>query len=113
MKKRLHARLGYKELWAYRLEPETMRVVAMFYWLALLATASLVMLAMLTYGFWMLMSALGMDDLSGPAPSLSATPFSRIELQETLRGFDERVQRFDARKVDSTEFTSPFSAAVQ
>lgn len=113
MKQKLHIRGGYKELWAYRLEPEHMRVLATLYWLALLAAASLVMLGSLTYGFWMLITTLTMDDTAFSTPSLSATPFTRVELQEALRQFDERARRFESLKVDTQEFSNPYSAPAQ
>ncbi len=112
MRKHFHIRGGYKELWSYRHEPEQMRILATVLWLGMLGVASLVMLASLTYGFLMLINALGMEDVS-VAPSLSSTPFTRVELQNTLREFEVRSVQYETRKIDTETFANPFSASVQ
>lgn len=112
MRKHFHIRGGYKELWSYRHEPEQMRILAAVLWLGMLGVASLVMLASLTYGFLMLINALGMEDVS-VAPSLSSTPFTRVELQQTLGAFDTREALYQSRKVDTEAFPNPFTAPAR
>ena len=84
-----------KDAYASRHEPEAERVLAHIYWAFLVVMLSLTIVLSVGYGVWEFFHVPTHEDATlGVRP---AATFTRAQLQATLKGFEDRAERFQTR----------------
>lgn len=104
------AKIGIREAYAYRHEPECTRMLADFYWRILMSVALAILFLSLVYGVIKLSAVIEENDkifaqsinTTQPAPKLNKT-----QLQDTLTAFREREDRFNALKSGAQKIPDP------
>ena len=97
----------FKELYAYRHEPERARELAGFLWRGLLVFCAVGMVSALIFAasiFWSVMSKLSSAAGGGLQQS---SLLDRAQLQSTLRLIEERRAAFDVKKVSPAPVVDP------
>lgn len=103
-------KIGIREAYVYRHEPECARVLADFCWRVLMSVALGILIFSSTYGMMKLSSVIEENDgifaqsvnTVQPAPKLD-----KIRLQNTLSAFREREARFNALKAGVQKIADP------
>lgn len=86
-----------RDLYANRAEPEGARVLATYYWRALLIAAFVTLALSIAYGERSLFRILR-DLGTAPEATLPAAPFDRASLDAVISTLQERQQTYDALK---------------
>lgn len=96
-------------MYANRSEPEQIRAFADIYWRILLPIAISVVLFASIYGALELTSVLRDADFSlvNAASPQPRPAFNRVQLQDTLDGFEARKQLFESLKTDMPNIADP------
>lgn len=92
-----HVLRRIRDMYAYRFEPERLRVLADVYWRTVLLCAFAISIMTFAYGVWVLFDVLkrveGTHMIQAARPSL---PLDRAQLRAALNAFEERAKRADA-----------------
>src|SRR3989338_657103 len=105
-----YTQFSIRDAYTYRHRPECVRVLADFYWRALLSIALVIIVLAAGYGISELSSVMGGSggalaqdaSVSPPAPKLD-----KMQLQNTLSAFREREARFNSLKAGMQRIPDP------
>lgn len=90
-----HIQMKIKDAYTSRHEPEAARVLARMYWAIIITIFAVTASVSVAYGVW--------EFFRGPtadATDLGVRPqvlFTKVQLESTLKGFDDRAARFQSR----------------
>lgn len=108
MKTLRHILRRVRDLYAYRYEPERLRMLAHIYWRTILIGSCLVLVCAFSYGVWTLDAVL--SQVEGAATSVSAKPslpLDRIKLRAAVDAYETRALRLDALSDDFSPIADP------
>jgi hypothetical protein len=97
-----------RDLYAYRYEPERLRMLAHIYWRTVLAGSCLVLVCAFAYGVWTLDAVLA--QVEGAATSVGAKPslpLDRVKLRTAIDAYEIRAARLDALSDDFSPIADP------
>lgn len=94
MKQKSALEKGVREAVAYRNEPERMRLIAGYFWLATLSLSVAAAFLGAGYGAWVFWSVFKGAGDSAPA-AIGPTPFTRAQLNAAVERFIERADRYE------------------
>ena len=105
-----YTQFSIRDAYAHKHRPECVRVLADFYWRALLSIALVIIILSAGYGISELSSVMGGSggalaqdaSVSQPAPKLD-----KMQLQNTLSAFREREARFNSLKAGMQRIPYP------
>lgn len=95
--------------YADRYQPEGIRVLAYFYWYALLSVAVFVVLTVFTYGYFQFSAVKSGSNSQASVVSEGAMkpPLTREELEKTLQSFEERRTKYESLKSNPPQIADP------
>lgn len=96
--------------YAYRHEPEYLRLLASYFWNMLLWMATIITAGVVLYGSLQLVSVFedaGNRSVKAPAVGTEAPILDRAQLQATLNIFNERRAQYEGLKANPPDVTDP------
>ena len=96
--------------YAYRHEPEYLRLLASYFWSMLLWTGTVIIAAVIVYGIFQLFSVFedaGNRSTKTSAVGTEAPILDRAQLQATLKTFIERQAQYELLRTSSPNIADP------
>ncbi|KKW19285.1 MAG: hypothetical protein UY63_C0017G0062 [Parcubacteria group bacterium GW2011_GWA2_51_10] len=108
--KKFHMQTNIREAYESRHEPESMHVIADFYWRTLLLVALLLVVLFALYGsleFMRVANDTAIDAASEQAPARPERTFNRSRLQAVLDSLNAREAQFESLKKSAPTVVDP------
>ena len=97
--------MNVRDALAARHEPEAQYLLASLYWSVLVSLFVILVIASLAFGLWEFSwTPVSNETIVGARPQAA---FTRVQLQETLEGFNARAERFDERMLAPVSVKDP------